>query len=151
MINLPFYQSVDITYKMFSKYVTRNPDKGRNISHGQGPAPLLKWEYQRYVADVLACRNRVNKGCDVGKVVDIVCELTKKGTRKQAYQHVKKCILPKCTDLLKNKVVVAQKTTTNWLQITIRQQYCWHTTVNSAFNELIKQNQGLCRLSRKPF
>ena len=102
-----FCQLVDIPYKMFLKYVTSTPNKQRKICHGQGPALILRWEAQRYVADFLACCYQVKKGCDVDKAVDIVCELTKKGTRKQAYQHVKKPILPNFTELLKKKVVVA--------------------------------------------
>ena len=129
---------------MFLKYVTSNPNKQRKICHGQDPALILRWEAQRYVADFFACCYQVNKGCDVDKAVDIVRELTKKWTRKQAYQHVRKCILSNFNNLLKKKVVVSQKTTTNQLQITLCQQYCWNTTVDSVLNDLIKRNKGLC-------
>ena len=74
-----------------------------------GPKPLLSRNNQQYVADVLAQRDRSNKGCDVSEAVDLVRELTDEGTRKRAYQHVMKCILPKYTGVIKAKTVVAQK------------------------------------------
>ena len=142
---------VSIPYKTLSKYVCKDPKKRRTVGQGQGPKPLLNVTDQEYVADVLARRDRSNKGCDMSEAVDLVMELTEVGSRKRAYQHVKKVILPNYGEVVKKKTVVAQKTTTNRTQITIKQQYRWHCTYDNALNELHKRNTGLCKLSRKPF
>ena len=65
---------------------------------------------QDYGVDVLEqCKS--NKGYDMTEAVDLVLELTDKGSRKRPYQHVKKVILPNFGDVVKKKAVVAQKTT----------------------------------------
>ena len=87
----------------------------------------------------------------MSEAVNLVIELTDKGTRKRDYQHVVKCIMLNFQLTIKSKTVVAQKTTTRQSQITVKQQYCWYCTYENALNELLKRNTGLCKLSKAEF
>ena len=84
-----YCQIVDILYKIFFHYVTKSLNKCCKISHIQGPAPLLKWEDQQYVVNVLTCCNSFNIGCNVTEAFNIVQGFSKKETQKRACQHVK--------------------------------------------------------------
>ena len=95
--------------------------------------------------------NCSNKCCDVSEAVELVMELTDKGIRKRAYQHVVKYIMLNFQSTVKSKTVVIQKTTTSQLQITIKQQYCWNCMYDNYLSELLKRSTGLCTLSKKKF
>ena len=104
-----------------------------------------------YVAEVLAQKYQANDGLDMSEAVDLVMELNEEATRKQAYQHIKRCIMPNFSHVIKPRVVAAQKTTTSRTQITLVQQFRWHKTVSRAYEELNKRNKGTCNLTGKPF
>ena len=78
-------------------------------------------------------------------------ELTDKGIRKHAYQHVKKCILPNFNNVVKSKTVVAQKTTTSQTQITIKQQCRWIFTYQNTLDKLLQRNKRVFANSPKAF
>ena len=106
---------------------------------------------QLYVAKVIAQNDSANNGLDITEAVDLVTELNKKATKKQAYQHIKRTIMPNYANVIKPRVVAAQKTTNICTQITVVKKLRWHNTVDCAYNELRKRNTGTCNLAGKPF
>ena len=105
-----------------------------------GKSMILCPTDQLYVAEVLARKDQANDGLDMSEV-NLVMELNEEATRKQAYQHIKRCIMPNFSHVIKPRVVAAQKTTTSRTQITLVQQFRWHKTVSSAYEELNQRNK----------
>jgi hypothetical protein len=64
--------------------------------------------------------------------------------------HLRRTSLKGDTAIIKSKLVVAQQPTTKRSNITVKQQFCWHTTYNITLNEL-HQYTELCLLSNKTF
>ena len=148
-----FCKHVSIPYKSFSKYVKKSGTKTDNRVLGSipGRSMILSTTDQLYIAEVLARKDRANDGLDISEAIDLVMELNENVTRKQAHQHIKRCLMPNYAHIIKPRVVAAQKTTTSRTQITLVQQFRWHETVTRAYNELKKRNKGTCNLTGKPF
>jgi hypothetical protein len=104
---------------------------------------LLKKEKQTFVADVLARKDLVNEGALPAEAIDRVQELDPTLSRDQARQYLHKKLIPAHPKKLKLKPRVAQAISTKRSGITLSQQFCWHTTYDSALDELRLRNTGL--------
>jgi hypothetical protein len=55
------------------------------------------------------------------------------------------------TNIVKEKAVVAQQTTTKRSNITVPQQYRWYQTYEHSLDEMRHKNTGVCHISGKTF
>jgi hypothetical protein len=141
----------NIPYDTFKKYVA-NSNKRRVSGRSVGRAPLVGKQDQRFLADVMARKDRANDGANPSEAIDLVQELALSLLQEQARRPLKRTLIPHHPEQVKHNPVVAQATTrTKRSTITLEQQFCWHTTYEGALNELRERNMGKCRLTGKTY
>ena len=131
-------------YNTLVKYVTK-VSVARKIGAQAGKKPLLTKEDQRFVAEVLARKDRSNDGAEMCQVLEYLQEINPSITLKQGRDHYYRTLTPNNSDIIKKKLVSAQGTTTKRNCITVAQQYRWHTFIDKCFNILREKNTGICK------
>jgi len=142
---------VGIPYDTFKKFVPANQEKRREVGKSVGKAPLLKKEDQNFLAELFVRKDHANDGAKLKEAIDMVQDLDKTLSWLQATQHLQPTLIPNFAPLLKQKPVAAQATTTKRSDITVVQQFRWHTAYGGALNELRQRNTGSCNLTGKSF
>jgi hypothetical protein len=146
-----FSNRVGIPYNTLRQYIKGDKEKRRTVGKSVGQPPLIKKKDQEFVAQVLARLDRANDGATLPEAIDIVQQLDPDLSRQQARMAFRRTVHLQHPTLLKPKLRVAQSTTTKRSAITVMQQYRWHTTYESALNELRRRNTGVCKVTGKSF
>lgn len=109
----------------------------------KGHDSLLTAEDIAFLQEVVKYRDEANNGMGRDEVVSLIMELKQTTNRKQCQNHYDYLIRKKVfTDLKRfGRVTKAQATTTKRSQITVEQQFRWHTTVDAVLKELERLNQ----------
>lgn len=104
---------------------------------------LLKKAEWDLLSGVAVYRDLQNNGMKRAEAITMVMELLQCAKRKTATNHYDYLVRKKKLTGLKNneRAVAAQKTTTKRSQITIDQQYRWHTAVDGIMAEQQRLNQ----------
>jgi hypothetical protein len=111
----------NIPYETLKKYVAKDSSKRRVCSESVGRAPLVGEEDQRFLADVMARKDRANDVADPSEANDLLQELAPSLSREQSRRHLKRTLIPHHPEQLKLKPVVAQATTTKRSAVTLAQ------------------------------
>jgi hypothetical protein len=146
-----FASIVGIPRKTLEKYVHEDRNKRRKLGFFVGRAPALNEKDSNFAADVLCRADRGNEGYTRKEAVDMIQDLKPRMNRKQASRSLTMHVIHSHPDVLKQKVVKAQSTTTKQTAITVPQQWRWHTHMDSVFDELRHHNTGNCRCCGKLF
>jgi hypothetical protein len=83
----------------------------------------MKKQEQRFLADVMARKDRANDGANPSEAIDLVQELAPSLSREQSRRHLNRTLIPHHPEQVKLKPVVAQATTTKRSAITLAQQF----------------------------
>lgn len=147
-----FSNVIGVPHSTLYHYVHCNPKKQRMVGKGVGRVSLVVQEIQEIIAQTIVRRDCSNNGMTPSECIDLVLELNPllEG-HKQAQNKFSRMLLPKYTHLLKKDPVKAQATMMKRTAITIEGQFRWHTTVDSAFEELRRRNAGRCNQTGKTF
>ena len=110
---------------------------------------LHKKDYD-FAGQVEARYDRVNNVLARREMIDLVQELNPHLDRPSASRQVSRHIIPKAKQAGYIKVFVPpQSTTIDRSDITLEQQFWWHTLVEEQYNRLILNNDGVCPFSGK--
>ena len=129
---------VEIPYNTLRKFVA---DKRRVLGAASGKKTLLDSHVQRFTVDMLRARDRANDGMNKRQALDMIQDLRPELKLDQIRRAFDRRIRPGNVDVLTG-IVKAQASTEKRSQITVPQQYRWHTTIDSAFNFLRNNNLG---------
>ena len=146
-----FCSIVQIHSNKFPKYVRIDPNARRIITDGVGRTPIIPKKEQKFIADITAQHDRANDGLKVCAVIERIQDLKPSLTKKQASNHFCRTLRKNHGHILKQKLVVAQGTTTQRNVVTVAQQYRWHCFVDSGLDFLREKNIGTCRCCGKTF
>ena len=146
-----FCHIVQIPINTFQKYVRIVPNTRRIITDGVGHKPIIQKKEQKFVADITAWHDRANDGLKVCAVIERIQDLKPGMTKKQASNYFRLTLGKNNDDILKQKLVVAQGTTTQRNAVTVAQQYPWHCFTGSGLNFLCEKNIGTCKWCDKTF
>ena len=142
---------IKIPYNTFQKYSCSKEDNRQDTGKSAGRNSLLSTENQRFVADVLARRDRGNECSKKSEAIDLVQDLSPHPSRRQAGQSFARTLLPKHPTVLKSRTVKAQATTTRRSAITVEQQFHWVETYHKVLAVLQSRNTVTCRQTGKLF
>ena len=84
-------------------------------------------------------------------VIEHIQDLKPGMTKEQAFNNFRRKLRKNHDDILRQKLVVAQGTTTQRNAVTVAQQFRWHCFIDSGLNFLREKNIGTCKCCGKTF
>ena len=117
---------VGISKSTLHGYVHPDSTKRTQLGSHKGAPSLVKPEVQEFAVDVVRRRDRGNEGLTNRDTAEMIQDLVPHLTTQQVTDSLRKTIRPKFKSVLTN-IVKAQASTTKRSQITVAQQYIWHS------------------------
>ena len=101
-----------------------------------GRNPVISKDVRDRIQDIIVARDGRNNPMQRKEIIEII-ESVGGSTKKQADNYYQHCVDRKKFPLLKKggKVCSAQKTTTSRTQVTMEQQYRWHTLIDQMWEK----------------
>ena len=121
-----YCRCVGISKSTLHGYVHPVLAKRTPLGSHKGAPGLVKKEVQNFVVDVLRRRDRANEGLTNRDTAEMIHDLVPELNIDQVTGALRKTVRPNNKDLLTN-IVKAQASTTKRSQITVAQQFRWHT------------------------
>ena len=126
----------------FRKYVHDNPGKRRVLGAGVGAPKTVSEDVSEFLVAVMRRRDRANDGMSRSMSIDALQDLVPEKTRSALTKSFDRNIRPANKELLTG-IVKAQASTVKRSQVTVAQQWRWHSAVSQGFDFLRKENTGL--------
>lgn len=136
-----YARRVNIPKATLGNYVHPDESKRRKLGSQAGHPSLLDDESQRFVVDVLRRRDRGNDGMSRRDTINMLQDVKPDFSRLQLSDCFRNTVRKRHGGVLTN-IVKAQASTTKRGQITVAQQFRWHTMVDTAFRLLRTWNTG---------
>ena len=121
-----YCRCVGVSKSTLHGYVHPDTSKRTPLGSHKGAPSLVKPELQEFVVDVVRRRDRGNEGLTNRDTAEMIQDLVPEFTTEQVMSSLRKTIRPKFKSVLTN-IVKAQASTTKRSQITVAQQFIWHS------------------------
>ena len=123
-----YCELVEIPVETLRKYVVPDTLKRRKLRSGVGGSGqgLLDEDTAQFLVDTMRRRDRGDDGMGRKESIDMLQDLRPELSRRQVSNQFDRTIRPKYSDVLTG-IVKAEATTSKRSQITVAQQYRWHT------------------------